>query len=62
MRFLPGSNVTVAAADRLASFASNNGSIRTAPVNQSFGPLPEGFEPILVICINNLLSLFEFIN
>ena len=44
----PASNVTVAAADRLESFASNSGSIRTDPVNQSSGLLAEGFEPILV--------------
>jgi hypothetical protein len=49
----PGSNVTLAAAPRLASLASNKGSIRTAPVNQSSGPLPEGFEPTLVISIVN---------
>jgi hypothetical protein len=49
----PGSKVTVAAAARLASFGSNSGSILTDPVNQSSGPLTEGFEPVLVISIGN---------
>src|SRR6185436_11146571 len=55
----PGSNVTVAAAPRLESLESNNGSILTDPVNQSPGPLTEGFEPTLVICIQFLISLHE---
>jgi hypothetical protein len=44
-------NVTVAAAVRLVSLVSNNESTRTAPVNQSSGPVKDGFEPILVISI-----------
>ena len=31
--------------------ASNNGSIRTVPVNQSVGPLPDGREPTRLISI-----------
>src|ERR671921_698489 len=38
----PGSKVTLDAAPRLASFATNSGSIRTVPVNQSSGPLADG--------------------
>jgi len=49
----PGSNVTLAAAPRLASLALNNGSIRTAPVNQSAGPFAEGCAPVLVISMAN---------
>src|SRR4051794_34881771 len=45
----PGSNVTMAPATRAGSGAWNNGSIRTAPVNQSAGPLPDGCEPTRVI-------------
>jgi hypothetical protein len=47
----PGSKVTLADAARLASLAANKGSIRTAPVNQSSGPLAEGCVPTLVISI-----------
>ena len=54
----PGSNVTLDAAPRLDSFAVNNGSIRTAPVNQSSGPLPEDCEPTLIISIANYLLNF----
>ena len=45
----PGSNVTVAAAARDGAFAENSGSMRTAPVNQSAGPLLEGCDPTRVI-------------
>ena len=41
----PGSKVTAAPAARAGDGAVNNGSMRTVPVNQSAGPLPEGFEP-----------------
>lgn len=56
----PGSKATLAAAPRLASLASNNGSIRTTPVDQSSGPLAEGFEPTLVISVINRFSLFQY--
>src|SRR5438552_4228527 len=51
----PGSKVTLAPATRAGSGASNSGSIRTAPVNQSAGPLPEGREPLRLISIQLLL-------
>src|SRR5439155_12240362 len=47
----PGSNVTLAPRTRAGSGASNSGSIRTLPVNQSAGPLLEGCEPLLLISI-----------
>src|SRR3989441_12660964 len=47
----PGSNVTLAPRTRAGSGASNNGSIRTLPVNQSAGPLLDGCEPLLLISI-----------
>src|SRR5712671_169648 len=47
----PGSNVTLAPETRPGLGASNSGSIRTVPVNQSAGPLPEGLEPLLVMSI-----------
>src|SRR3954462_548898 len=45
----PGSNVTLAPAARAGVFAWNNGSMRTAPVNQSAGPLLDGCEPLLLM-------------
>src|SRR6184192_3910882 len=45
----PGSNVTLAPRTRAGSGASNNGSIRTLPVNQSAGPSVETCEPLLLI-------------
>src|SRR2546425_4024673 len=42
----PGSNVTLAPEARAGAGESNRGSIRTVPVNQSAGPLPEGCEPL----------------
>jgi hypothetical protein len=48
----PGSKVTLAPATRPGSAASNRKSIRTAPVNQSVGPLPEGCEPTLFMSIS----------
>src|SRR5204863_1244222 len=47
----PGSNVTFAPRTRAGSGASNSGSMRTVPVNQSDGPLPDGCEPTLLISI-----------
>src|SRR2546430_8087348 len=44
-----GSNVTLAPRTRAGSGASNNGSIRTVPVNQSAGPSVETCEPLLLI-------------
>src|SRR5437588_12735121 len=37
----PGSNVTLAPRTRAGSGASNSGSIRTLPVNQSAGPFDD---------------------
>ncbi len=45
----PGSKVTVLASARLASLATNKGSIRTLPVNHSAGPLREACDPFRVI-------------
>src|SRR6266481_8533414 len=45
----PGSNVTLAPRTRAGSGASNNGSMRTEPVNQSVGPLLDGSDPLLLI-------------
>jgi hypothetical protein len=47
----PGSKVTLALRTRAGSGASNNGSMRTAPVKYSAGPLPEGREPLRSISI-----------
>src|SRR5258706_6545029 len=47
----PGSNVTLAPRTRAGSGASNSGSMRTVPVNQSAGPLLELCEPDLFISI-----------
>jgi hypothetical protein len=46
-----GSNVTLAQRTRAGSGASNNGSIRTVPVNQSADPFVELCEPALFISI-----------
>jgi len=43
----PGSNVTLAPLTRAGSGALNSGSMRTAPVNHSAGPLPDGWVPFL---------------
>src|SRR5207247_848889 len=48
----PGSKVTLAPATRAGSAAWNNGSMRTVPVNQSAGPLPDGCEPGLLMSIS----------
>src|SRR4051794_29387714 len=45
----PGSNVTLAPAARAGALAENSGSMRTVPVNQSAGPLPDGCEPTRLI-------------
>src|ERR1039457_3265591 len=47
----PGSNVTLAPTARAGALAWNRGSIRTAPVNQSAGPLLEGCDPLLLMSI-----------
>src|SRR5256885_3232622 len=47
----PGSKVTQAPRARAGSAASKSGSTRTAPVNHSAGPLPEGWEPHRLISI-----------
>src|SRR4051794_367301 len=52
----PGSKVTRAAETRDGSVAGNNGSIRTLPVNQSSGPLPEGCEPLRLSSMVVILS------
>src|SRR5687767_5116241 len=56
----PGSKVTSAAAARADSLAANSGSIRVVPLNQSAGPLADGCEPLRVISISMVESLFEF--
>src|ERR1044072_8802661 len=48
----PGSKVTLALRTRAGSGASNNGSMRTKPVNQSAGPLLDGCEPLRLISIS----------
>src|SRR6266566_5221834 len=52
----PGSNVTLAPATRAGSGAWNRGSMRTAPIKYSVGPLPEGCEPLLLIDVHVLYS------
>src|SRR2546425_737702 len=52
-----GSNVTLAATTRAGAGALNNGSIRTVPVKYSAGPLPEGWEPILLIQLSAFKSV-----
>src|SRR5207247_713762 len=47
----PGSNVTLAPSARAGSCASNKGSMRTVPVKYSAGPLPDGWEPTLLMSI-----------
>jgi hypothetical protein len=44
-----GSNVTAAPRTRAGAAAVKRGSMRTAPVNQSAGPLPDGFDPARVM-------------
>ena len=46
----PGSKVTLAPRTRRIG-RLNSGSMRTVPVNQSAGPLPEGCEPLRLISI-----------
>jgi hypothetical protein len=43
--------VTSAPAARDGSGGANSGSMRTVPVNQSAGPLPDGREPARLISI-----------
>src|SRR6266404_8636385 len=45
----PGSNVTLAPRTRAGSGASNSGSMRTLPVNQSAGPFVDSCEPFRFI-------------
>src|SRR5438034_11445805 len=53
----PGSKVTLAPVTRAGSGASNSGSIRTVPVNQSAGPLFEGCDPFLLISmVSNVVA------
>src|SRR6266498_1689347 len=52
----PGSNVTLAPRTRAGSGASNSGSIRTLPVNQSADPVVELCERTLLISIFGLLT------
>jgi hypothetical protein len=52
----PGSNVTEAPATRAGSVRSKSGSMRTAPVNQSAGPLFDGCEPTRLISMEVLLQ------
>src|SRR5438067_5839331 len=52
----PGSNVTLAPPACAGATAWNRGSMRTVPVNQSAGPLPEGWEPLLLMSIFSLSS------
>src|SRR4051794_27045772 len=47
----PGSKVTAAPPTRAGAGAVKSGSMRTVPVNQSAGPLPDGFDPACVISI-----------
>src|SRR5262252_5644792 len=49
----PGSKVTLAPRTCAGSGGSNNGSIRTLPVNQSAGPLVELCEPTLLISMRS---------
>src|SRR5438874_3656323 len=51
----PGSKVTLAPATRAGSGGSSSGSIRTVPVNQSAGPLPDGRLPTRLISMDWLL-------
>src|SRR5579872_5403078 len=54
----PGSKVTLAPLTLPGAFASNSGSIRTVPVNQSAGPLVEGREPtrLISMCCSALVT------
>jgi hypothetical protein len=45
------SKVTLAPETRAGVGASNSGWIRTVPVNQSAGPLPDGCEPLRLVSI-----------
>src|SRR5690349_13421252 len=52
----PGSKVTLAPVTRAGADAVNSGSMRTVPVNQSAGPLPDGCAPLRLISMAALLS------
>jgi hypothetical protein len=53
----PGSKVTAAPPTRAGAGAAKSGSMRTVPVNQSTGPLPDAFDPARVISIVVLPSV-----
>src|SRR5215475_406821 len=53
----PGSKVTWDPTTRAGSGAWKRGSMRTEPVNQSAGPLPEGCEPARLISMWGLYDL-----
>ena len=58
----PGSKVTALPAARAGAAAGNSGSIRTVPVNQSDGPLPEGCDPArLISIVASLRIVFEML-
>src|SRR5882724_4148581 len=57
----PGSNVTLTPSTRAGSGAWNSGSMRTAPVKYSAGPLPEGCEPLLLMFISEFLHLIAIL-
>ena len=46
--------MTLAPTARAGAAARNNGSIRTAPVNHSAGPLPDGCEPLRLMSMTPL--------
>src|SRR5690606_24729973 len=49
----PGSNVTLEPPARAGGTASNNGSIRTVPVNHSAGPFVDGWDPARLISMSS---------
>src|SRR4051794_9227628 len=55
----PGSNVTLAPAARAGALALNRGSMRTAPVNHSAGPLLDGCVPTRLTSTMNSCLLLE---
>src|SRR5213594_2644070 len=57
----PGSNVALTPKTRAGSGGWNSGSMRTMPVKNSSGPLPEGWEPLLLSSISEFLHLIVFL-
>src|SRR5580704_13631564 len=53
----PGSKVTLAPLARAGAGAANSGSMRTVPVNQSAGPLPEDCDPLRLMSMMAFLAL-----